>query len=237
MKKYDVVFNVAGTAQRKETMENAHLYYEVNEHLVVDLARKAKNDGVKQFIVLSSMSVYGKNEGFITKTTEPCPNTHYGISKLSADEEIKKLSDEHFKVAVVRPPMVYGSGCQGNYQTLRKFALSTLIFPKYKNERSMIYVGNLAEFIKLVVDNDADGLFLPQNAEYVNTTELVDVIAGLHGRKVILTNLFDPFVWVAKKINVTIMKKVFGNLTNEKVDCVNKFHFTESIKCSEGSDQ
>ena len=76
LKKYDVVFNVAGTAQRKETMENAHLYYEVNEHLVVDLARKAKNDGVKQFIVLSSMSVYGKNEGFIIKTTEPCPNTH-----------------------------------------------------------------------------------------------------------------------------------------------------------------
>lgn len=76
LKKYDVVFNVAGIAQRKETMKNAHLYYEVNEHLVVDLARKAKNDGVKQFIVLSSMSVYGKNEGFITKTTEPCPNTH-----------------------------------------------------------------------------------------------------------------------------------------------------------------
>lgn len=76
LKKYDVVFNVVGIAQRKETMENAHLYYEVNEHLVVDLARKAKNDGVKQFIVLSSMSVYGKNEGFITKTTEPCPNTH-----------------------------------------------------------------------------------------------------------------------------------------------------------------
>ena len=68
-------------------------------------------------------------------------------------------------MAVVRPPMVYGSGCKGNYQTLRKFALSTPIFPKYKNERSMIYVGNLAEFIKLVVDNDADGLFLPQNAE------------------------------------------------------------------------
>ena len=172
MKKYDVVFNVAGIAQRKETMENAHLYYEVNEHLVMDLARKAKNDGVKQFIVLSSMSVYGKNEGFITKTTEPCPNTHYGISKLSADEEIKKLSDEHFKKA---------------YLPILVTLFGILIF---------------------VSDEHFEKTYLP-----------------------ILVTLFGIL------INVTIMKKVFGNLTNEKVDCVNKFHFTESIKCSEGSDQ
>lgn len=236
LKGYDVVFNVAGIAHRKETSDIAYLYYDVNEHLVVELAKKAKQDGVKQFIVLSSMSVYGKNEGYINKQTKPFPNTHYGISKLLADDEIVKLDDERFRVAIVRPPMVYGKGCKGNYQTLRKFAVHTLLFPEYSNQRSMIYIGNLAEFIKLLIDNGSRGIFLPQNGEYVSTSALVYSVAKIHSKRLLLTKLFNPALSMAKIMNISVIQKVFGNLIYEKVDCVDKFNFLESIEQTEGKE-
>ena len=93
---YDVVFHVAGIAHQKENKNNAHIYYEVNRDLAVETAKKAKNDGVKQFIFLSSMSVYGMETGVITKKTSPSPKTNYGKSKLQAEEHITSLRDESF---------------------------------------------------------------------------------------------------------------------------------------------
>ncbi|MBQ8448191.1 MAG: NAD-dependent epimerase/dehydratase family protein, partial [Clostridia bacterium] len=114
---YDVVFHVAGIAHKKETKENAELYYKVNRDLAIETAKKAKKDGVKQFIFLSSMSVYGMDTGVITKDTVPTPKSNYGKSKLQAEEGMKELADDDFKICTIRPPMVYGEGCKGNYQT------------------------------------------------------------------------------------------------------------------------
>lgn len=122
-KGYDVVFNVAGIAHIKETSKNRHLYYDINRDLVIKVAKAAKHGGVKHYILLSSMSVYGLTVGHITKATPVNPKTAYGKSKAEADEEIKKLEDERFKFACLRPPMVYGKGFKGNYQSLREFAL------------------------------------------------------------------------------------------------------------------
>ena len=66
-KGYDVVFHVAGIAHIKETRKNAELYYKVNRDLAFNVAQKAKNDGIKQFVFLSSMSVYGIENGVIDK--------------------------------------------------------------------------------------------------------------------------------------------------------------------------
>ena len=91
---YDVVFHVAGIAHQKETKKNGYLYYKVNTDLAIEVARKAKNDKVKQFVFLSSMSVYGVNSGEITDVTIPNPKSHYGKSKLKAEEGILSLQDE-----------------------------------------------------------------------------------------------------------------------------------------------
>lgn len=233
-KDIDVVFNVAGIAHIKETDENRHLYYEVNRDLVVKIAKAAKKAGVKQFILLSSMSVYGLTTGHITKLTEPKPNTAYGESKAQADEEIHILENNDFRVAYLRPPMVYGKGCKGNYQTLREFALKSPVFPSYKNARSMIYIGNLCEFVKRVIDSDSSGLFFPQNIEYVNTSEMVRLVALDNGKKIEETGAFNPAVNIAAK-TVDLVEKVFGNLTYEKVDMVSKYSFEESIKLTESN--
>ena len=233
LKGYDTVFNVAGIAHGKETDVNRHLYYEVNRDLVINIARAAKEARVPQMIMLSSMSVYGLTEGYITKDTEPNPVNAYGLSKLEADIAVSQLRSNDFRIAILRPPMVYGPGCRGNYQTLRSFALKSPVFPDYSNMRSMVYIDNLSEFVKRVIDREEDGLFFPQNEKYVCTKDMVSLIAQIHGHRIKETPLFNPALKLTG-LRFDIIRKVFGNLTYEKVDCVSKTDFTDSIYRSEG---
>ncbi|MDO9592468.1 MAG: NAD-dependent epimerase/dehydratase family protein [Erysipelotrichaceae bacterium] len=206
---YDVVFHVAGIAHIKETSDNQNLYYKVNRDLAYETAQKTKQDGVGQFIFLSSMSVYGIENGVIDKNTPLKPNSAYGKAKIEAEELINKLQDDTFTVATLRPPMVYGNGCRGNYPRLAGLALKTPIFPKVDNKRSMIYIDNLSEFVKQLIDNRSKGLFFPQNVEYVNTSEMVRLIAEAHGKRIVMTKLFNPLL---RLLNVSTMNKVFGDL-------------------------
>ncbi|MDR5658768.1 NAD-dependent epimerase/dehydratase family protein [Serpentinicella sp. ANB-PHB4] len=206
---YDVVFHVAGIAHIKETCDNQDLYYKVNRDLAYEAAQKAKQDRVEQFIFLSSMSVYGIENGVIDIDTPLKPDSAYGKSKIEAEGLINKLQDDSFIVATLRPPMVYGKGCRGNYPRLVGLALKTPIFPKVDNKRSMIYIDNLSELVKQLIDNRSGGLFFPQNAEYVNTSEIVRLIAEVHGKKIMTTKLFNPLL---RLLNVSTVNKVFGDL-------------------------
>ena len=226
----DVVFNVAGIAHIKETKDNRHLYFDVNRDLVIKIAKAAKAGGVKQFILLSSMSVYGLTVGHITKDTTVNPVNAYGKSKAEADEEIRKLEDDSFKFACLRPPMVYGKGCKGNYQSLRKFALKSPIFPNYYNQRSMVFILNLCEFVKQIIDDNLSGLFFPQNSEYVISSQMVDLIAKQNHKKIRLTKVFN---WLINIVPSNIVKKVFGSLTYEPEDIITKYSFEESIELTE----
>lgn len=236
--KYDVVLHVAGIAHRKETKENASLYYKVNTDLAYKVAEKAKNSGVKYFVFLSSMSVYGMETGEINIHTVPNPKTNYGKSKLEAEEQIKMLEDSSFKLAILRPPMIYGKGCKGNYPRLAKIATKSPVFPKIDNRRSMIYIDNLSEFIRILIDKEKVGLFFPQNSDYVNTSELVELISLEHGNKILLTKLFNPVIKILGSINV--VNKVFGDLiytkdltNSQKVQVTRFIDLKKSIKLTE----
>ncbi|MBR5125409.1 MAG: NAD-dependent epimerase/dehydratase family protein [Oscillospiraceae bacterium] len=208
---FDAVYHVAGIAHIRETEENAGLYYAVNRDLAVETARKAKKSGVPQFVFLSSMSVYGMEEGCITRQTEPNPRTNYGKSKLQAEAGLKELADDHFRIAVLRPPMVYGEGCKGNYQSLVKFAKIMPFFPDYPNKRSMIHVDVLSDTVKTIVDSGAEGLFLPQDPEYVCTCHMVRDIAAGTGKKLKLLKILNPAVSLAKRFTA-MGRKAFGDL-------------------------
>ncbi len=208
---YDSIYHVAGIAHRKETEENAHLYYEVNRDLVLKVAEKAKKENVKQFVFLSSMSVYGVEEGVITKDTPPAPKSNYGKSKIQAEELLEKLKSDSFKVAILRPPMVYGEGCKGNYQMLVKFAKMLPVFPDYENKRSMIRVDNLSAFVKSLIDEEKDGLFFPQDENYVCTCKMVKEIASDMGKNMKLLKIMNPAVSILKKFTIQ-GKKAFGDL-------------------------
>lgn len=216
---YDSVFHVAGIAHSdsgKMTEERRTLYYTVNTDLAVKTAKKAKADGVKQFIFMSSIIVYGdsapigKNK-VITKDTPVSPANSYGDSKVQAEKGILPLNDDSFKVVILRPPMIYGPGCKGNYPVLSKLAQKLPVFPKVNNQRSMIYLGNFMEFIRLMVQNEEQGVFFPQNAEYSNTTELVKLIAKAHGKKIIC---IPHVTWALKGMSLVtgLVNKAFGSL-------------------------
>lgn len=213
---YDAVFHVAGIAHQKETKENAPLYYQVNRDLAIETATKAKEAGVKQFVILSTMSVYGTNVGKIRKGDKPSPRSHYGRAKWQADKVIERMADKTFRVAVLRPPMVYGEGCKGNYQLLKKFALKSPVFPNYGNQRSMVKIDVLCEFVAELIQKGKGGLYFPQNLDYVCTTEMVKQIAEENGKSIWTTKLFNPFIKLALKMKIGMIEKVFGDLTYEK---------------------
>lgn len=210
---YDVIYHIAAIVHVKEN--NTEKYFSVNRDLAVEVAKKAKAEGVRQFIFLSTMGVYGKETGFVDENTEPNPKTPYAQSKLEAEILLSELADDTFKVATLRPPIVYGKDCRGNYPRLAGMALKAPMFPKVKNERSMIFIDNLSEFVRLVIDKELSGLFFPQNNEYVNTTELVQLIAKIHGKELKTTGAFSPLVSLGIKLS-EIFGKVFGSFVYDK---------------------
>ncbi len=185
---YDSVFHVAGIAHAdvaQVTEEQIAEYYRVNRDMAVEAAKKAKADGAKQFIFMSSMIIYsGCKEKVITRDTAPKPLNFYGDSKWQADYQIRCLADDSFKVVTLRPPMIYGKNSKGNYPELAKLASRLPAFPVVKNQRSMLYVENLSMFVKLMIDYEESGIFFPQNAEYVNTSDMVRRIAKVRGHKI-----------------------------------------------------
>src|SRR5690606_5157582 len=219
------------------------LYYKVNRDLTIEVAKKAKSDEVKQFIFLSSIIVYGEvkeNNGIITRDTIPNPSNFYGKSKLEAEKGIESLESEHFKVAIIRPPMIYGKGSKGNYPKLAKLARITPIFPDYDNKRSMIHIDNLTEFIRLIIDNEDSGLFFPQNAEYVKTSEMVRVISEVYNKKVFLVKWFNPIIRIMKN-RLELVNKMFGDLAYDKSLSHYKYNywirdFKSSIKATESTE-
>ena len=215
---YDVVYHVAGIAHAdvgKVTEEQKNLYYKVNTDLAVEVAEKAKSEGVKQFIFMSSMIVYsGCKEKVITSETEPKPLNFYGNSKWQADQKIRRLADERFKVVVLRPPMIYGKGSKGNYPQLAKLAGTLPIFPEVKNKRSMLHIDNLCEFVKLMIDNEESGVFFPQNGEYTNTSDMVQMIAAVKDHKIVMIPGMSMFIKLMEKIPGKIgslAEKAFGD--------------------------
>lgn len=234
---YDTVFHVAGIAHIKESKQNIDLYFQVNRDLAFAAAVKAKAEGVKQFIMLSSMSVYGVESGMIDFNTDPKPKSNYGKSKLEAERLISELVSSSFAVLIVRPPMVYGKGCKGNYPKLAGIAARTPIFPKIENKRSMIYIENLCQHIKQSVDSQSGGFSFPQNSEYVNTSELVKLIAATHGKTIRQTRLFNPLI---KLVRINALQKVFGDLYYSRQmsldsDNYNVFDFKSSIEKTESN--
>ena len=236
-KECDVIIHVAAIVHQSEKNSSYDNYEKINHQLTVELATKAKQEGVKQFIFISTMSVYGLNVGQITANTALNPLSFYARSKLAAEQSLQNIRNEDFKVAIIRPPMVYGDSNKGNFMTLRKIALSTPIFPKIENERSAIYVDNLCEFLKVIIDNEMQGIFFPQNKHYMSTSKTVSLIANAHSNKVhqskLLALAIQPFM------SLSTFQKAFGSLTYDpnmpggpnNID-YNKVSFEESIKKS-----
>ena len=235
---YDIVYHVAGLAHAdvgKVSDEVKAKYYAINTDLAIETAKKAKHDGVKQFVFMSSAIVYGDSAPYgktkrITDDTEPEPANFYGDSKWQADKGVRELADENYIVTVLRPPMIYGKNSKGNYPSLAKMAKKLPIFPNVQNERSMLYIENLCEFLSQIMIRGEGGIFWPQNAEYTNTSQMVKMIAETVNHKIHVSNAWNWVVAIARIIHgkpKDLANKAFGNLSYDQ--SMSKYDFEYQI--------
>lgn len=209
-------------------------YMGVNYHMAVELAKKAKAQGVEHFVFFSTMSVYARSEGEI-KDTDIAKEAGkkpvlYGTAKLLAEDDIEELREDTFKVTILRPPMVYGKDCPGNFARLKRLAEITPVFPKVDNQRGMIYIENLVKIVYEIVKEGKEGIILPQD-KYVNTSEMVKKIGEAKGRNIYLSPFLGFFV---QHIPLGVFKKVFGSLYYDEAIAYNGnfVDFEEAIKRS-----
>lgn len=237
-KGYNAIIHVAAIVHRNNI--NSKIIYKVNRDLPIKVAEKAKIEGVNQFVFLSSLSIYGVNNGIINNSTIKNPKNDYAKSKFLAEEEIYKLGDNKFVISIVRPPMVYGNNCPGNYQKLSEFVKRYKFFLKTDNKRSMVYIDVLVEYIRILLNLKLSGFFVPQNIDFVNTSDMVKEIGLNNNIRIYL--LYLPFIGILKKL--PILRKIFGDLiyVYDSEDDINKtinvkaniISFKESMKKTEG---
>ena len=227
---YDSVINVTGKAHADiTTLSDAEKqeYYTVNCELACEAAKKAITDQAKQYIYFSSIIVYGDSSNSrkpvrITADTKPVPSNFYGESKLRAEQKLQTLfayAERETKLVILRLPMIYGPGCKGNYKTLVRLAEKLPLFPTYHNERSVLRIEHLAEYLKTLVDSGEEGLFWPQDETYRSTQDMIFELAGKAGKHILPAAWLNPFVRLAFFLPGKpgkLARKAFGTLTIEQ---------------------
>ena len=166
-----IIVHVAGLIPGKNTRPED--FYRVNRDLTRELATKAKAEGVEQFLYLSSMSVYGielsieKGKGVVYANTPCAPKEDYGKSKFEAEEALRSLEDETFRVAIIRVPSLYNVGRTAYLDRIKRFFDRYPRIPRAFEDRfkSILYTGNLYALIGLLIERNSRGIFCPDDGK------------------------------------------------------------------------
>jgi nucleoside-diphosphate-sugar epimerase len=211
---FDSVLHVAGIAHVSKKKSMKDLYYRVNRDLAIQSAQLAKEAGVKQFIFMSSMIVYGGDyrvgkPKIITSATVPDPADFYGDSKLQADLAIQKMASSSFRTVVIRTPMVYGVGCKGNFPRLQKLAQRLYFLPKIQNQRTAIEINNLVAFFQKYIEHESCGVFFPRDPLPFCTFDVMLNARMAAKKKTKPTRLMNPLIYFCSTF-VGPLRKMYG---------------------------
>lgn len=216
---YESVLYFSSIVHKKETPELMEAYQRVNCDIPVQIAERLQPG--TQFVYFSTMAIFGV-EGVvgktvvIDKTTAIEPKSQYGKTKWAAETSLREVAARrNLALAIIRPPMVYGPDCPGNYRTMEKFVLKFHVFPTLKNQRSMIQIDTLCKNVLSLVEHREEGVFHPQDEDYICTLDMVREIAKEHQAKLVLVPLMNPFVVAASRC-LSVLNKVWGNLVYDK---------------------
>ncbi|MEQ8880630.1 MAG: NAD-dependent epimerase/dehydratase family protein [Cyclobacteriaceae bacterium] len=221
------VLHCAGIAHRMEKTDDK-LYFDVNRDLTLELAEAAKAAGVKQFIFLSTIKVFGldSSESLVQGNLAPSlplspsslslsPNTDaYGKSKLEAELGLKKLESGDFKIGIIRPPLIYGPGVKGNLFKLMQAIQGSGPLPLggIDNRRSMIFVDNLIALIDCLIQKRDNITITPSDEPAISTSKLVQLLVNtINPSKKILSipGFMRPIIKVLKP---AFHSRLFGSL-------------------------
>lgn len=234
---HDVVVHLAALVHQMRGAED-QAYQTINVDKTVTLAKRAKEAGVRHFVFMSSVKVYGEENSTPYSEQSPChPKDPYGKSKLEAEKALLALEDDTFKVAIIRTPVVYGEGVKANILKLIKLTDSyrALPFGGIHNRRSMVYVGNLTHLIAEVIRQKKEGVFLAGDGAPLSTSELIAQIAAALGKRCTLFSLF-PLKTMLKHLKPQLFQRLYGDLyvdntqTKATLNLINPYSTREGIK-------
>jgi len=199
-------------------------YERVNVTQTLDLAKKAKASGVKHFIFMSSVKVYGEETNVAYSETSTCkPEDEYGKSKLKAENKLRELESDAFKVSTIRTPIVYGYGVKANIKNLITLVQKVPVLPfgNIQNRRSMVYVGNLCFFMDAIIEKSLSGIFLVADERAVSTSQLIELIAHALGKRVYLVRV-PFFEGLLKLVKASFHKRLFESLEVDNHDTLRR---------------
>lgn len=232
----DTILHCAALVHKKTHFDD-NQYYNINTKYPVELAKKAKKYGVKQFIFISTIAVYGDEEETVDEKSECKPVTSYGKSKLAAERKLQELNDENFIVSIVRAPMVYGEDSPGNILSLITLISNVSVLPlgKINNKRSFVYIENLLYLINEIIEQNQEGIFLASDDYAISTTNLIELIAHELNKNITLLKI--PFFETCLKIvKPSFHRRLYENLevdnsqTKKRLDFKNLFTIEEGVK-------
>ncbi|MBU0540862.1 MAG: SDR family oxidoreductase [Gammaproteobacteria bacterium] len=194
-------------------------FRQANTEGTLQLARQAVQCGVKRMVFISSIKVNGE-AGEFTASSIPNPIDPYGISKYEAEQQLLELSRQSgLEVVILRPPLVYGPGVRANFLKLLSVVARGIPLPlgAVNNQRSLVYVGNLANAIATCLNhsNAVGKTYLVSDNSDVSTPQLVREMALALGRK---ANLINISPWLIESLAALLGKRaaaqrLLGNLT------------------------
>ena len=232
---HDAIVHLGAFVHQMNDADPAEYEY-INVIKTVELAKKAKKDGVKHFIFMSTVKVYGEESDTVYTEITPChPQDDYGKSKLHAELELQKLNAEHFIVSIIRTPIVYGTGVKANIKNLIDLVCKVPILPfgNTKNCRSMVYVGNLCALIERVLEQRAKGIFLACDDTSLSTTEFIRKIADSMEKKRYLIDI-PLFEKLLKYLKPSFYKRLFENLTVDNSLTKKQLNFSNPYSTDQG---
>ena len=236
-KDLDVIFHLSALVHQMGGASKEE-YEKVNVIQTLELAKKAKESGVKHFVFMSTVKVYGEEtDRNYTENTICNPQDEYGKSKFKAELELLKLEDGNFKVSTVRTPIVYGYGVKANIKSLVNLLKKVPILPfsNINNKRCMVYIGNLCHLVDEIITQKQPGIFLASDDEPLSTTKLIELIAKSLDKKVYLVKI-PFFESLLKLVKPSFHKRLYGSLeidnkvTKEKLKLTNPYSVEEGIK-------
>lgn len=237
VKEIDVVIHLSALVHQMSGASD-EAYEKMNVMQTLELALKAKESGVKQFIFMSTVKVYGEESDLPYTEISLChPQDAYGRTKLKAEQELQKLTSEDFSVSIIRTPIVYGYGVKANIKNLVTLVanISLLPFGNIHNKRSLTYVGNLCAMIDKIIEKKKSGIFLAGDDKPLSTTRLIELIALNLKKKVFFINL-PLFSFLLKWIKPSFYKRLFESLeidntqTKKILEFQNPYSMEDGIK-------
>lgn len=233
------IVHLAGKAHEMKKID-PRVYFQVNRDLTLQLAEKAKNHGVEQFVFISTVKVYGDiNNGILDETSICNPTDPYGKSKYEAEQGLKKIESEGFKVTIIRPPLIYGKGVKGNLYKLMELIRKTPLLPfnKIDNLRSMVYVQNLIFLIKHLIENQNSGTFIAGDRKPHSTSELVIKLKKQLDSKALIFAFPLFVIFLLKKIKPQLAERLYGSFIIDNTNTNNKLNFQPPFSFEQGIEE